>query len=130
MNIAYRNDATISIKAAIDLYRRAALNRPLDRPDIFEGMLKNANLIISAWDGDRLAGIARSLTDFSYVAYLSDLAVDIAYQRQGIGKQLIYQTQQGLGKECKIVLLAAPTANEYYPKVGFEHHPRAWILRR
>jgi predicted N-acetyltransferase YhbS len=131
MNITYRDDASISVEAAIDLYSRSTLGerRPIDRPDIFEGMLRNAGLTVTAWDGGRLVGIARTLTDFTYVAYLADLAVDEVYQRQGIGTRLIAETRQRLGKECMIVLLAAPKANEYYPKVGFEHNPRAWMLK-
>lgn len=131
MNIDYRDNASISLEAAIDLYRRSTLGerRPIDRPDIFEGMLENASLTVTAWHGDRLVGIARSLTDFSYVAYLADLAVDAEYQRQGIGERLIQETRGRLGKECMVVLLAAPKANDYYPRLGFEHNPRAWVLR-
>jgi predicted N-acetyltransferase YhbS len=92
-------------------------------------MIDNASLTITAWHGERLVGISRSLTDFTYVAYLADLAVDSEYQRRGIGKRLIQETKQRLGAECMIVLLAAPKANEYYPKIGFEHNPRAWILK-
>lgn len=130
MPIAYRDDTRLSVDQAIDLYRRSTLGerRPVGRPDIFEGMLKHANLLITAWHNDRLVGIARSLTDFHYVAYLSDLAVDADYQRQGIGRQLIVETRQRLQPECKVVLIAAPAANDYYPKLGFEHNPRAWIL--
>ncbi len=130
MHIEYRSDADISVEEAIDLYKRSTLSerRPVDRPDIFEGMLEHANLVISAWDGGRLVGISRSLTDFTYVAYLADLAVDAAYQRRGIGKQLVDETRSRLGRECMIVLLAAPKANEYYPKIGFENNPRAWVL--
>lgn len=131
MKIEYRDDAEITVEAAIDLYTRSTLGerRPIDRPDIFAGMLKNANLIISAWHDDRLVGISRSMTDFTYVAYLADLAVDAEYQRQGIGEQLIQETKCRLGRECMIVLLAAPKANNYYPKLGFEHNPRAWMLK-
>ena len=131
MSINYRDDATISVEEAIELYKRSTLGerRPIDRPDIFEGMLKNANLTITAWSGSRLVGIARSLTDFSYVTYLADLAVDSEFQSQGIGKQLIEETRRRLKPECMIVLLSAPKANEYYPKLGFEHNPRAWVLR-
>lgn len=129
MKYDYRDDADITVELAIDLYKRSTLGerRPVDRPDIFAGMLKNANLIISAWHGDHLVGIARTLTDFSYVAYLADLAVDADYQRQGIGKQLIRETKCRLGPECKIVLLAAPKANDYYPRLGFANNPRAWV---
>ena len=130
MLIDYKLGADISVEEAINLYKRSTLGerRPVDRPDIFEGMLKHANLVISAWDGSRLVGISRSLTDFTYVAYLADLAVDAAYQRRGIGKQLIDETRQRLGRECMIVLLAAPMANDYYLKLGFQHNPRAWVL--
>lgn len=130
MDIEYRDDAKITVEAAVDLYRRSSLGerRPIDRPDIFEGMINNASLIITAWHGERLVGISRSLTDFAYVAYLADLAVDGDYQRRGIGKRLIQETKGRLGRECMIVLLAAPKANEYYPKIGFEHNPRAWML--
>jgi predicted N-acetyltransferase YhbS len=129
--IEYKESADISIEQAIELYKASTLGerRPVDRPDIFEGMLKNANLTISAWYQGKLVGISRTLTDFTYVAYLADLAVDAKYQKQGIGKRLIEETRNRLGKECMVVLLAAPKANEYYPKLGFEHNPRAWVLR-
>jgi len=131
MKIEYCDNISITVDQAIQLYKRSTLGerRPVDRPDIFEGMLKNANLTLTAWSGKRLVGIARTLTDFTYVAYLADLAVDVEFQKQGIGKQLIEETRQRLKPECMIVLLAAPAANEYYPKLGFEHNPRAWVLR-
>ena len=131
MEIEYKESAEISVEQAIELYKDSTLGerRPVDRPDIFEGMLKNANLTISAWHQGKLVGISRTLTDFTYVAYLADLAVDAKYQKQGIGKRLIDETRNRLGKECMVVLLAAPKANEYYPKIGFEHNPRAWVLR-
>ncbi len=131
MEIEYRDNADIGVEQAIDLYKRSTLGerRPVDRPDIFEGMLRNASLTVTAWSGDHLVGISRTLTDFTYVAYLADLAVDTEYQKQGIGKRLIEETRRRLEPECMIVLLAAPMANEYYPKLGFEYNPRAWMLR-
>lgn len=131
MGIEYRDNVLITVDQAIQLYRWSTLGerRPVDRPDIFEGMLKNANLTVTAWSRKQLVGIARALTDFTYVAYLADLAVDVEFQKHGIGKQLIEETRQRLKPECMIVLLAAPAANEYYPKLGFEHNPRAWVLR-
>jgi len=131
MEVVYREDAKLTVEQAIDLYKRSTLGerRPIARPDIFQGMLDNANLTITAWVDDSLVGISRSLTDFTYVAYLADLAVDEAYQKMGIGKRLIDETRLRLKPECMIVLVAAPNANEYYPKIGFEHNPRAWVLR-
>jgi ribosomal protein S18 acetylase RimI-like enzyme len=129
--IQYRDDAKVTAEEAIDLYIRSTLGerRPINNKETFEAMLKNANLTITAWDQGKLIGISRSLTDFAYVTYLADLAVDQEYQRMGIGKELIAQTQKRLGPNCMIVLLAAPKANEYYEHIGFEHNPRAWTLK-
>jgi predicted N-acetyltransferase YhbS len=130
--ITYRDKAQISAAQAIDLYIRSSLGerRPINNLQTFESMLKHANLTITAWDDDQLIGISRSLTDFSYVAYLADLAVDQKYQRQGIGKKLVDETKIRLGPDCMIVLLAAPKANDYYQHIGFEHNPRAWTLKK
>ena len=131
MNIQYRDDAPLTVAAAIELYNRSTLGerRPVHRPDIFAGMLENANLTVTAWDGERLVGIARTLTDFTYVAYLADLAVRVSHQKQGIGKGLMRQTQKHGGAKTTLLLLAAPAAEKYYPHVGFSHAPNAWLLR-
>jgi len=130
--ITFTEHASISPVQAIDLYTRSTLGerRPIDSVETFAAMLANANLTISAWDGEKLIGISRSLTDFAYVAYFADLAVDEHYQRQGIGKQLIEETKERLKPSCMIVLLAAPKANAYYEHLGFEHNPRAWTMRK
>src|SRR5580698_4388012 len=98
MTIQYRDDASLTVSMAIDLYNRSRLGkrRPVHRPDIFKGMLDNATLTVTAWDGGRLVGISRSLTDFTYVAYLADLAVDADYQKSGIGRTLIEETRSRL----------------------------------
>ena len=92
------------------------------------GMVENTNLLVTAWDDDILIGVARSMTDFHYACYLSDLAVDSSYQRQGIGAELLRQTQSRLGPKCKLILVAAPAANDYYPKLGFELNDKTWVL--
>ncbi len=120
----------VSVEAFRDLLLRSTLaeRRPVDDPECLAGMLRHADLTAACWDGETLAGIARSVTDFSYCCYLSDLAVDARLQRQGIGKKLIELTQSRLGPRCKIILLSAPAAVEYYPHIGFTHHPQAWLL--
>ncbi|TAK95340.1 MAG: GNAT family N-acetyltransferase [Aquabacterium sp.] len=130
MDLVYRDDAVLTAAQVIDLYQRSTLGerRPIHRPDIFEGMLRHANVLVTAWAGDKLVGLSRTLTDFTYVAYLADLAVDEGCQHQGIGTRLVEETRKRLQPECMVVLLAAPKANEYYPKLGFEHNPRAWVL--
>ena len=92
-------------------------------------MLRNANVVITAWDGELMVGISRAFSDFAYVTYLSDLAVRLSHQRQGIGKELIRRTQESSGPQAYIILLSAPKAVEYYPHIGFTRHNSAWILK-
>ena len=114
----------------IDVVQRAgfAERRPVDDVECVRGMVANANLMVTAWHGAQLIGIARSVTDFTFCCYLSDLAVDERFQKSGIGRRLIDETRRQLGPKCFIVLLAAPKAVDYYPKVGFTRHDSAWVL--
>jgi GNAT superfamily N-acetyltransferase len=130
MSITYTCDRRISAEEFIDVLKRSTLaeRRPVDDRDCIEAMLRHGNLLCTAWEGEKLVGVSRSVTDFSYCCYLSDLAVDEAYQSQGVGKELIRLTQSKLGPKCKIILLAAPKAETYYPKIGFTAHKSAWVL--
>jgi len=131
MPIEYRFGNDLDLDQMIDLYRASTLGerRPVDDRQTMRQMLQHANLVITAWDGDLLVGIARTLTDFGYVGYLADLAVRLEYQRQGIGVHLITLTRERMGQRSMLVLLAAPKAAGYYPKIGFTRHESAWILR-
>lgn len=130
MDISYRYGTDFSLDEAIELYRASTLGerRPIDDRDAIAEMIRHANLVVTAWDGATMVGISRSLTDFAYVAYLSDLAVHAEYQKRGIGVELIRLTREKLGPKAKIVLLAAPAAEGYYPKIGFRNHASAWLL--
>ena len=116
----------------IELLQNSTLGerRPIEDQECLAGMVNNSNLIISAWDKDKLIGVSRCMTDFHYCCYLSDLAVDKKYQRQGIGKQLQILTQQQLGEKCKLILISAPAANSYYQQIGFTNTERCWVLGR
>lgn len=127
--IDYRLGEVPALATARDLYADCSLGarRPIADDARFAAMLANANLTVTAWDGERLVGMARSLSDFVYATYLSDLAVRDSHQRAGIGRELIRRTQQA-APQARIILLAAPAAVDYYPRVGFSHHPQAWLL--
>jgi GNAT superfamily N-acetyltransferase len=128
--IEYRVGNDLDLDVAIDLYRSSTLGerRPLDDRERMTTMLRNANLVVTAWDRDLLVGISRALSDFSYATYLSDLAVRDSHQRSGIGKELIRRTREE-APQTMLVLLAAPAAVGYYPRVGFTQHPSAWFLK-
>lgn len=128
--ITYRNGNDLDLDGVIELYQASTLGerRPVEDRERMALMLRNANLVVTAWEGDLLVGIARSLSDFSYATYLSDLAVRLSHQKQGIGRELIRRTQE-LGGKANVILLAAPKAVEYYPRIGMEPHPSAWMLK-
>ena len=130
--IVYRNDLQISVKEFIDLLTRSTLDkrRPVNEPDRIKKMLEHGNILITAWSGNLLVGVSRAMSDFSFCCYLSDLAVDEAFQRQGIGKKLIEETHKVSGENTSLILLAAPAAVEYYPKVGMERFMDCFIIRR
>lgn len=131
-NLTYAVNEAVSVEEFIEVLRASTLGerRPVDDRACLEEMLKHANLVVTARDEGRLIGIARSLTDFAYVAYMSDLAVDQAYQHHGVGRKLIRLTRDQMGSQSKIVLLAAPAAEGYYPRLGFTQRPQAWILSK
>jgi predicted N-acetyltransferase YhbS len=128
--IQYRVGNDLDFEQVVDLYKASTLGerRPLAERARFAAMIKNANMVITAWDGELLVGISRSLTDFNFITYLADLAVRDSHQRQGIGKELIRQTQLHGGPKTSLLLLAAPAAEKYYPHIGFKHESRAWLL--
>jgi GNAT superfamily N-acetyltransferase len=129
--IEYRNGIDLNLDQVIELYNASTLGerRPVADREIMSAMLHHANLVVTAWDEDLLVGIARTLSDFAYVGYLADLAVRASHQRQGIGTALIQKTREQMGPRSMLVLLSAPRAVAYYPKIGFIRHESAWILR-
>jgi GNAT superfamily N-acetyltransferase len=134
MTIAYATEDAMSAEEFIDILKRSGLDqrRPVDKPDVIQAMVENADLMITARDpGGRLVGVARSVTDFAYCCYLSDLAVDREAQRAGIGKELMARTKQAAGGDkISLLLLSAPDGMEYYPKAGLEKFDNCFGLRR
>lgn len=132
MNIQYRSDIKISKEEFIDVLKRSTLGerRPVDSPERIQQMLDHCNILITAWDNDKLVGVSRAISDFSFCCYLSDLAVDEKYQKQGIGKKLIDETHEVAGVLTTLILLAAPAAADYYPRIGMERFTDCFIIRR
>ena len=130
--ITYALEPALSVAEFVDLFERSTLaeRRPVADAERVAGMLKHASLIVTARCGGVLVGVSRALTDFHFATYLSDLAVDEAFQRRGIGKELIRRTQEAAGLRTLLVLLAAPKAVDYYPRVGMQKHESCWTLPR
>ncbi|MDF1860940.1 MAG: GNAT family N-acetyltransferase [Verrucomicrobiales bacterium] len=128
--LTYSSDRPVTAHEFKDLLLRSTLGerRPVEDDAMMQGMIENSNLITTCWDRDLLVGISRSVTDFHYCCYVSDLAVDVSYQRKGIGKKLIEETSGKVRDSCTIILLSAPAAVDFYPHIGFKKHPQAWVL--
>jgi len=129
MSITYQVNPAITTADFVEILRRSTLGerRPVHDAEAMEQMFRYGNTYVGAYDGIRLVGLARVMTDFVFTIYLSDLAVDVQYQHKGIGKQLIQEVQKAI-PNAKIILLAAPAAEAYYPKIGMQHHGHCYTL--
>lgn len=128
-DIKRANGSDLDLNEVLGVYRSSGLGerRPIADAERMAMMVRNANLVLTCRIGGALVGIARSISDFCYVTYLSDIAVSHAHQRSGIGRALIDATQKE-APQAKIVLLSAPAATGYYPHIGFTQHNSAWVL--
>lgn len=81
----------ITVEQFVQLLSETTLGprRPLNNHECLAGMLEHADILVTAWAGERLIGVARSVTDFHYCCYLSDLAVSESVQKGGVGQELI-----------------------------------------
>ncbi|KGE16419.1 GNAT family N-acetyltransferase [Paenibacillus wynnii] len=130
MHITYKINAPLEAAEAAEIFKSSGIKRPVDDLERIGKMIANADVFVTAWDGEKPVGIARAITDFVYCSYLSDLAVRMDYQKLGIGKELVNVLQGHLGEEPMLLLLAAPSAMEYYPKIGFDNLDCAFIIPR
>ena len=134
MDVSYRLESypELGVDEFIDVLERSTLaeRRPVGDLETIRGMLAHADIIVTARSGSLLVGISRAITDYHFCTYLSDLAVDRDYQNRGIGKELIRRTHESAGLHTTLILLAAPKARTYYPRVGMLAHDSCWIIPR
>lgn len=130
MELIYKTDVIPTTEQIIELYENAGLPRPTHDKERIGKMYANANLIISAWNGNQLVGVSRAITDWVWSCYLADLAVRNDYKASGIGRQLVKLTKEKVGAQSMVLLLSVPTAMEYYPKIGMEKVDNGFIIFR
>jgi predicted N-acetyltransferase YhbS len=129
-DIEYKINASLETAEIVELYRNAGLPRPVDDEQRIAEMFANSTLVISAWAGGELVGLARTLTDFVWCSYLADLAVRTDFQKAGIGRRLVEMTREKVGEKSMVLLLSVPDAMEYYPKIGMEKVENGFIFNR
>lgn len=127
--IIYTIEKSLDVSEFIEVLKNSTLaeRRPVEDEQRIASMCINANLIVTARINGKLIGVARSITDFVYCTYLSDLAVDMKYQKKGIGKKLIEETKKQT-PQAKLILLSAPDAVDYYPKIGMTKHNHCYFI--
>ncbi|MHA0858387.1 GNAT family N-acetyltransferase [Paenibacillus sp. CMAA1364] len=130
MEIIYKDTKDIKAEDVSSLFMKSGIKRPYQDLERLDRMIQNADIVITAWNEGVIVGLARALTDYSYCCYLSDLAVDLEFQSSGIGTELIDRVRKQMSDECTLILISAPEALEYYPKVGFERSDKAFIIGR
>ena len=128
--IDYQINQPLDPLEVIRVFDSSGIKRPTHDVPRIARMFAASNLVISAWSEGVLVGVARALTDHGYCCYLSDLAVDKRFQKQGVGKELIQQLRSLIGDEVSLILLAAPSVVSYYPRLGFEKIDNGFIVRR
>jgi GNAT superfamily N-acetyltransferase len=102
--------------------------RPMEDPQLLERMLLGSNLLITARSDGQLVGFLRGLSDFCYRSFIADLAVSQAYQRKGIGRQLLKIAREQ-APEARLILFSAEDALPFYQKLGFHLHERCYQLK-
>lgn len=132
VSIDYALEPNLLVDEFIDVLKRSTLaeRRPVLDSETMAGMLKHADIVMTARAEGLLVGVSRAISDFSYCTYLSDLAVDVAFQKQGIGKELIARTHEAAGLNTTLILLSAPKAQSYYPHIGMTKHESCWTVPR
>ncbi len=127
--ITYQTENDLTVEDFRLVLKNSTLGerRPIDDTERLDLMLKNANLIVTARVEGKIIGVSRAITDFAFCTYLSDLAVDENYQKKGIGKELIRRTKLAAPR-AKLILLSAPKAVDYYPRIGMKHHPHCYFI--
>lgn len=130
--ITYAFEPDLPVDEFIAVLQRSTLaeRRPVDDRARMQGMIDNASIVATARTNDGLlVGVSRAVSDFHYCTYLSDLAVDVAFQGRGIGRELIRRTHDAGGRHTSLILIAAPKARSYYPHIEMQHHDSCWIVR-
>ena len=132
MMVIYKTDIIPDLKDILELYDNSGYFPINNRFDIqrIKKMHENADIVITAWEGENLIGLSRAISDFCYCCYLSDLCVSEKHRKEGIGHRLVELTREKAGKECKLILQSSPDAINFYQKIGMKQIDSAFIVPR
>ncbi|OLQ38379.1 hypothetical protein ATX28_09190 [Oenococcus oeni] len=126
MAITY-SDKKISVDELCDVIKRSTLKRQIENKQKIKNMLEHADFLYTAWDGNKIVGYTRGITDYGDVVFIDDLGIDKEYWHKGIGSHLIKMVIEKFGNDIHIVLVASKLARDYYAKLGFIRDERGYV---
>lgn len=118
--ISYLKNQPIKVEDLASLYNSVGWTSYTDHPNIMEKLLSGALSYISAWYGNNLIGLIRTIGDGCYILYIQDLLVHPNYQRRGIGGELVHQILDD-AKDMRQIILTTDNSKKtarFYRSVG------------
>jgi len=119
MAIQIKETNDINIDSIIKLYSTNNWSSA-NKPEILYKALFNSHTLISAWDGEKLVGLANAISDGYLVVYYPHLLVLPNYQGKGIGKQLMEVMCKKYSSYHQQMLTSDINAIEFYKTCGFK----------
>jgi predicted N-acetyltransferase YhbS len=130
LSLRYSSRKTPTVAQLQDLYRYAWWTKGRRNADVAK-LLKHPQVFLTAWDGGKLVGFARVLTDFVYRAVIADVIVRPGYYGHGIGSQVVRQAMKDPRlKSVTGYWLYTTDKQAFYKKLGFEFSPKHLMLLR
>ena len=128
--ISYQLETEISLTEFLSILKESGLarRRPMEDLNLLERMISGSNLLVTARAEGQLVGLLRGISDHCYRSFIADLAVSQAFQRKGIGRQLLKIAREQ-APEARLILFSAEDALPFYEKLGFHLHERCYQLK-
>jgi GNAT superfamily N-acetyltransferase len=127
--LVLRKDVLVDAERLADLFRAVGWYRKANDVPRLARMLEGTTQMVSAWEGERMVGFARAISDQAYNGYISSVAVHPRWQGKGLGERLITSLMEQ-NDEIKFSLTAVPGIHGFYEQMGFTEDPEGMVRYR
>lgn len=116
-----RADTLPNLPQLLTLYGRVGWTNYTRRPERLQAALRGSLVVLTAWEGDALIGLARAVGDGVSILFVQDVLVDPAWQRQGVGRALMQVMLERFPEVYQVQLLADRDSGTeaFYRSLGF-----------
>ncbi len=125
-----KTSSELDAQDILKLFEQAGISKPNWSIDRMQRALKGSSVIVTAWNENELIGFGNAITDFAWIAYLSQLAVNPQFQGMGVGRKLLDLMRSELGEEVTLVVHSAEKASDFYQRAGFEPYSNVFRIPR